>query len=307
MRRSDLKLVSLVAATALVVSMLSVDLRAEDFYVNNIVGADTNNGKKSTDPSNNSGPFRTIARALRGAQRGDRVFVEKTTQPYYESLGVQGVRNSGTDYMPFSIISNGAILDGSQPVDPGAWEHYGGNVFRFMPRLKSHQQLYLDGKPAERVPARKHGFVPGLEAGQWALTGGWIYFCVADGRIPGNYDLRYCAEQTGITLYEVDNVVIEGLVIQGFQLDGVNAHDAVTQTIVRQCNLRGNGRSGLSVGGAARLAVVESIVGANGAAQVRSEGYSQVFIENCRLIESRQTGPAMVNDGGRIAVDGKWQ
>ena len=307
MRRSEFKVVSLLAATALVVALLSSHLSAEDFYVNNVVGSDANNGKKFTNPANNSGPFRTIAFALRVAQRGDRIFVEKTTEPYYESLSIQGTRNSGTDYMPFSIISNGAILDGSQPVDPDAWEHYGGNVFRFMPRLKSHQQLYLDGKPAERITAERHGFVPGLEAGQWALTGGWVYFCVDDGRIPPDYDLRYCVEQTGITLYEVDNVVIEGLVIQGFQLDAVNAHDAVSQTIVRQCNLRGNGRSGLSVGGAGRIAVVESIVGANWSAQVRSEGYSQLFIENCRLIESRQSGPAIVNDGGRIAIDGQWQ
>ena len=36
--------------------------------------------------------------------------------------------------------------------------------------------------------------------------------------------------QVGVTLYEVRHVIVRDLVIQGFQLDGVNAHDGVRET-----------------------------------------------------------------------------
>jgi hypothetical protein len=278
---------------------------ADDIYVNNVTGDDRYNGKLAADATINSGAVRTIARALELARSGDRILVEKTDRPYNESLTLQGARHSGTDVMPFTILSDGATLDGTSSVDPWAWDHVRGNVFRFRPHLKSFQQLYLDGRPAERVAAVAGRAGPSLQPRQWALLGGWVYFCTEGNKIPTEYDLRYCRYQTGITLYDVHDVVIDGLIVQGFQLDGINAHDGVSGTEIRNCKLRGNGRSGLSAGGASHVQLRSSVVGANGSAQVRSEGYCTLHLQDCRLLEAPDSGQVLEQDGGRISVDGR--
>lgn len=283
-------------------------LCADDLFVNNESGDDRNTGQPLANSTYNAGPVRSIGRALQLANPGDRIFIEKTDTPYYESLSLEGWRLSGAGSAPFQIIADeGTILDGTKAVPVDEWQHVGGGVFRFQPQRMAFQQLYLDGKPAERVLANDRYTIPELQPGQWALVGGWMYFQVDEQQTPAQYDLRYCYHQTGITLYSLDHVVIRGLTVQGFQLDGINAHDTVTRCDIIGCKLRGNGRSGLSVGGASRVTVASTIAGANGAAQVRTEGYCRLAINSCRLLESPGTGPAIESDGGTILVDGKPQ
>ncbi len=277
--------------------------RADDLHVNNVSGDDRFNGRPRALGSENAGAVRSITRALQLVKPGDRVIVEKTDIPYREEISVQGWRLSGNDRLPFQIISNGAILDGTAPVPVGGWEYVGRNVFRFQPELKSHQQLYLNDRPAERITAARSGELPDFQPLQWALRDGWIYFCVERGKSPSSYSLSCCVLQTGITLYEVERVVIAGLVIQGFQLDGVNAHDGVSGAVISRCKLRGNGRSGLSAGGTSRIKVEQSLLGSNVRAQVRSEGLAEIVVEDCRLLESKQTGPGFLQSSGRIQVD----
>ena len=293
------------AGVAMYLPSASNQVLADDIYVNNVVGSDENNGSPATGSAPNAGPVRTIGRALRLAQSGDRVIIQKTDLPYYESLTLQGVRHSGTASRPFSIISDGAILDGTVDARTATWEHFRGNVFQFLPELKSFQQLYLDGRPADRVAPTQPGIVPDLEPGQWSLVNGRVFFCVDDNRVPAQYDLRYCRHQTGITLYEVRNVVIQGLIVQGFQLDAVNAHEAVSDTIITFCNLRGNGRSGMSAGGTSSVRLDATVVGANGDCQVRCEGLATFGIQDCRLLESDDSGPPIKQDGGQIFIDGQ--
>ena len=106
-------------------------------------------------------------------------------------------------------------------------------------------------------------------------------------------------------MYDVQNVIIDGLIVQGFQLDGINAHDSVGRSIVRNCKIRGNGRSGLSVGGASRVQVDGSVIGSNQIAQVRSEGFCTLYVTDCRLLVSPVMGPAFDKQGGRIFIDGQ--
>lgn len=73
------------------------------------------------------------------------------------------------------------------------------------------------------------------------------------------------ASQTvGITLYQVLNVEIQDLVVQGYQLDGVNAHDSAFNVKLVGLTCRGNGRSGISIGGALRVELEACLVGNNG-------------------------------------------
>jgi hypothetical protein len=288
----------------MLVSLASA-LAADDIYVNNVSGDDQFNGLPAAAGSALSGPVRTITRALELAGPGDRIVVERTDVPYRESLSIQGGRHSGTTIQPFRIVSNGAILDGTGPIPGDGWEHVEGQVFRYQPDLKSHQQLYLNGRPLERVAAPVPGYLPELRPLQWALVDGWIYFCTEDETAPTQYELFCSVCQTGVTLYQVEQLILSGFVIQGFQLDGVNAHDGVKGAVITGCQLRGNGRSGLSAGGASEIKIDQSIVGSNAIAQVRTEGLARVWVENCRLLESASTGPGFLRTSGQIMVDGE--
>ncbi len=66
-------------------------------------------------------------------------------------------------------------------------------------------------------------------------------------------------------------------------------------------NCRGNGRSGISIGGASRVVVESCLVGNNGAAQVRAEGASHAQLIGCDLLDN--TAPKIVRDGGEVVVN----
>ena len=99
--------------------------------------------------------MRTITRALQLAGNGDTIVLANTNVPYRENISLVGSRHSGTPQQPFTIRGNGAILDGSAPVPPEAWESYRGAVFRFSPPRMGYQQLFLDDRPAVRVFASR--------------------------------------------------------------------------------------------------------------------------------------------------------
>ena len=102
-------------------------------------------------------------------------------------------------------------------------------------------------------------------------------------------------------IYEVRHVDVSDLVIQGFRRDGVNAHDSAFHTTLLGLTCRGNGRSGVSVGGASRVKVIGCLVGNNGRAQVRTEGFSRTEIVNCDLIDAEHA-PATVRQGGQLTI-----
>ena len=91
------------------------------------------------------------------------------------------------------------------------------------------------------------------------------------------------------------------LVVQGFYLDGVNAHDGVRQTSLVGLTCRGNGRSGISIGGASQVSLQACLAGDNGAAQVRGESWSTTHIINCNLLD--KSAPAIVRDGAHARIE----
>lgn len=274
---------------------------ARDIYVDNVDGDDRNDGTAPQVLSERVGPYRTITRALKTTRKGDRVIVSNTGQKYRESITLQGGRQSGVPAAPFELVGNGAVLDGTFDVPADGWSHYQGNVFRYHPPRTSFQLLYLDGKPAERRKVADRQGIEQLEPRQWCLFERYLYFCVEDGQLPQAYELAYTGLQTGITLYEVHDVVVRDLVVQGFQLDGVNAHDGVTGATLSGLNCRGNGRSGISIGGASRVRLEACLVGNNGAAQVRTEGACHAQLVGCDLLDN--TAPKIVRDGGKVVVN----
>jgi len=269
---------------------------ARDIYVNNVTGDDRHGGSDA-ESSGTGGPCRSIAKALRIAQPSDRIIVANTGQPYRESVTIQGPRHSGDDRFPFQIIGNGATIDGTTSMSDAVWEYVADDTFRTRPLLMSFQQLFLGDQPAVRKPAAA-GQRPTLAPREWCSLGGWIYFRVEPGKLPSSYNLSCCGEQTGLTLYEVHDVVIEDLTIRGFQIDGVNCHDNVRRSDLVRLTTKENGRSGISIGGASRVRIDTCTSAGNGAAQLRLEGYCKVELLDNML--DATTAPAMIQEGGRI-------
>jgi hypothetical protein len=276
------------------------DACATDLYVNNVAGDDLNDGRTVRTSGNRVGPFKSIGRALREARPGDRIVLAKNDEPYHESITIESTRNSGYSDQPFEIVGNGAIVDGSQPVPGGAWEHVRGKVFRFRPRGKSHHMVFLDGRPAKRLHVEaKAKAPPQLDELEWCLYGGYVYFCVESGEIPQTHDISHSVLPVGLTLYRVRHVRISDVIFQGFLLDGVNAHDGVLNTELVQLTCRGNGRSGISVGGASKVIARACLVGDNGTSQVRIEGVSSTRLIDCDLIDDEHA-PEIEKNGGQI-------
>lgn len=290
---------------------------ARDIFVNNRSGDDRFSGHQRQTSPDGTGPVRTIEKALRLAQQGDRIQVENTGEPYRESLSLVGRRHSGYSQQPFILIGNGAVLDGTAPVPPNAWEHCGtarkpGSasseawlpVFRFQPPRVQFQQLFLAGRPASCVAASATADQPPkLEPLQWCLHRGYIYFAVERNRLPADYPLSYAARPAGISLLAVQHVVIQDLVIQGFHLDGIHAMESCRMVRVLRVTCRGNGRSGIAVGGASLVDIEQGLVGDNGFAQLLTRPCSETHLRNTRLVSN--TAPAWVDEGGKVFRDGK--
>ena len=277
---------------------------ARDYYVDNLWGDDRADGLAQSRGTSGSGPFKTISRALRAVDGGDRVFLAKNEEPYRESVTLEGRKCSGNSFQAFQLIGNGATIDGSIPIKEEEWEHFAGNVFRFRPDRPKYQILFLDAKPLPKVDAHNREQLTALQPLQWAMHDDDIYFCVEQDKLPVSYNLSCCGRTVGITLYQVNSVFISDLTIQGFQLDGVNAHDLVSNARIDSSTLRGNGRSGASVGGASRFKIQSCLIGNNSHAQVRTEGFSRTELIDCDLVEDDGTW-RIKREGGKLTFDGR--
>jgi hypothetical protein len=278
------------------------DSSARDLFVDNVGGDDRFDGAAATTLGGRSGPCRTITNALRKAHKGDRIIVAPTGRPYYESITLQSGRHSGIAGQSFEIIGNGAVLDGTAPVPRLAWKHVNNGIFCFAPPRTSYQMFFLDNVPPRRVPVERGAIsLPELKPLEWCLFERKIYFRPERGRLPDSYDVRYAALTVGITLYEVRNVVIRDVIVQGFQLDGINSHDGVSDTVLRNVTCRGNARSGISIGGASRVRIENCLAGDNGTAQIRTEGYSHTQIVDCELLDN--SAPAIHREGGEVHTE----
>ncbi len=208
-----------------VVCLLAGRAAARDIYVDNVAGDDKNTGLHARGVNDATGPVRTIAKALRLAEAGDRVMLAKNDEPYRECVSLVGSRNSGSaPLIPFIFDGNGATLDGSAPIPRDGWTHYRGDIFCFRPRTLTQGVLFFQGRAIAPLPlARGTAFPPRLEPMQWCALEGAIYFAVDRTKLPHDYRLSYAELPTGISLYRVRQVVIRNLTIKGFQADGVSA------------------------------------------------------------------------------------
>jgi hypothetical protein len=296
---------SLAVSVLVAVAMVSA-ATAKDIHVNNLNGDDRFSGQHERNLSDRSGPVRSLARALQMASTGDRIVLANTGQPYRESITLTGNRHSGYSFRPFVIEGNGAILDGSAPVPAEAWDHYKGPVYRFRPTRLGYQQLFLNDRPLTRVAVDPQAErPPELGPLEWCLHDGCIYFAVEPEtlKLPKDYALSCTHKRVGITLFHVEGVALLDLTVQGFHLDGINAFNSAREVTLAGVTCRGNGRSGITVGGASHVVLNGCLVGNNGAAQLLTLPYSETAVQNTVLLSN--TAPGWVDQGGRVYVDGE--
>ena len=292
------------SSIVILLAVLARPAVGRDLYVNNQSGDDGATGHQPRVMPDRTGPVKTIVKALRLAQNGDRVVLAATGQPYRESVSFVGSRNGGTPSQRFVLQGSGAILDGSAPVPAYAWEHYRGAVFRFRPLNAEYQQLFFEDRPLTRVFASRFADAPPkLDPRQWCLHNGYIYFCVERDKLPQDYRLTCAQKQTGITLFHVECLTIVNLTVQGFQIDGISAFNSARLVTLEGVTCRGNGRSGVSVGGASLVDLDRCVIGNNGMAQLLTEPLSETHVRQSQLFSN--TAPAWVDRGGKVSIDGK--
>lgn len=278
---------------------LAASAAARDIFVSNTAGDDRRDGHLRTAIVPEVGPVRTIAKALRLAEAGDRIIVENTNEPYRETLSLSGSRHSGNLLWPLVIEGGGATLDGTVAIPARAWQHVAGDVYAYRPGRLGHQQLFIGDRAALRRPSRPSDATrPPLEPLEWCLWRGRIYFRTHARRMPDNYELSCCGLQTGITLYYVQDVLIRDLVVRGFQLDGVAVHDVVRNTRLENVTARDNGACGVSVRGASLVELEKCTLRGNGVAQLRVDDFARVWLYDCEILGD--TAPAIQRRGGQV-------
>jgi hypothetical protein len=288
----------------LIVLLLESPAWGREIFVDNTTGDDHLSGQQAGNNIGSSGPVRSLAKALQLAVAGDTIVLAKTDAPYRESVSLVGSRCSGTSQQPFVIQGNGAILDGSTPAPAEAWEHYKGAIFRLRVRPAGSPLLFLNDRPAVRAFAAQGAKGPtDLQPRQWCAVEGQIFFCVEHNKLPDSYKLSYAHKQTGITLFHVEKVRIVDLIVQGFQVDGINLSNSAREVLLSGVTCRGNGRNGLVVGGASSVAIRESLLGDNGQAQLLTLPYSETLLTKTHLLSN--SAPGWVDQGGRVTIDGK--
>jgi hypothetical protein len=296
---------------AIVSCLLAGKAAGRDIFVDNVGGDDKNFGLHAQNQGDAPSPVRTIAKALRLARSGDRIVLANSEQPYRECVALVGTRHSGvTPLMPFILEGNGATLDGAAAIPAEGWTHFRDNIFRFRPRTLIQPVLFLRGRAIQPRPLpQATAYPPRLEPLEWCAIEGAIYFAVEAARLPSDYKLSYAQLPTGITLYEVDQVVIRDLTIRGFQADGVAAAAAARNVVLDNVTCTANGQSGVCVGGGAQVTIESCKLAGNGGAGAMcpwSACGAQLLTRpnsETRLLASElanDTARGWVDQGGRV-------
>jgi Right handed beta helix region len=257
---------------------------ATDLYVDNLRGSDGYDGRSASPVSDVNGPTKTVTRAVQLARAGDRIIIHNTGVAYYEGISLVGGRHSGFPALPFAIVGNGAVLDGSRAVGPRMWRRVGPDLWKLVPWRKGHFQLIENDKPVPevRLPQRPDS-LPKIPVGRWFAWKGAIYYQAAKNDDPPRRNFRYAFHSVGITLYEVHDVYVADLTLKHFRLDGLNAHDRCRNVTVENLKAIGNGRAGVAVGGTSAVVLRKCEISGNRRNSVLITEHGTVKIEASKL------------------------
>ena len=237
---------------------------AGDIFVDNLIGNDMFDGALAQPLDLGSGPVRTLRRAMHLAGFGDRIVLTQAGGVYYDSLSLTGARHSGTTQRPFTIIGNGATLSGARAVPQEGWRRAGPDLWKLTLTRKGFYRLLRDGRPLpELQPEPNLNPLETLAAGQWTAWHGDVYFR-AEGDPPATQSFAYAADQTGLSLYQVENLRIENLTLRDFRFDGLRAQNMCRGVTLENVNCLNNGRAGIAVTGTSHIEMIGGSLSENG-------------------------------------------
>jgi hypothetical protein len=283
----------------------AVTADAREVFVDNRLGRDTNNGEGRVPTNGIHGPKRTIASALKLLGPGDTLTLVNTGMPYYESITLDGPRFSGVPFQPTTINGNGSVLSGARQIPPTAWQYVGGGLWRFRPWRKGWYQLMLDGQALPEVKVERGAkALPELPEGQWCAWQSYVWYRakLGPGERPLELPFEFAYDSVGISLVNVDNVVIRDLTIRHFRQDGANAHDRANAVIFDRVQILENGRAGLSASGTSLVGLRDSIVQGNRETQILNAEVAQTELENVDF--GTVENPFQIK-GGHVLRDGE--
>ncbi|REJ86597.1 MAG: hypothetical protein DWQ34_26855 [Planctomycetota bacterium] len=269
--------------------VLSGSVRGATIYVDSRLGSDRYDGQSPETTSRETGPVRTLQRAVALAQASDTIELKNNGTPYFGDVSLVGARHSGNSSYPFRIHGNGSIISGAKPVPRNEWRLIGPNsekmtVWRITPFRKGHYQLILDGQAAPETDCpRDAETLPALEENHWCAWRGAVYVALPPSVDPGNRNFALADCEVGLTLLDVHDVIIKDLTLRHFRLDGVNAHDRCRDVLLDGLVCEQNGRAGLTVAGTSRILVMNTKAADNREASLLITELGQAELDACDL------------------------
>lgn len=266
---------------ACVVCLHASFVHAKNVYVDNVLGDDRYDGLLDHVIDQVSGPVRTLRQAMMVANHSDQIVLTRPGAVYYDSLSLTGKRHSGTANFPFTINGNGATLSGLRQVPPEGWQKSGPDLWKLTLTRKGYYRLLRDGQPLSEYRRESGVESPfaGLKPDQWTAWEGSLYFRSDKDNPPATQSFSYAAEQTGLSLYQVDNVRIVDLTLRDFRFDGLNAQNMSRNVKLENVNCINNGRAGLAAGGSSRVDVMGGTFQGNGRFPIRISRTASVVLE----------------------------
>lgn len=269
--------------------VLSGAVRGETIYVDSRLGNDRNDGLAQDTTSRETGPVRTLQRAVAIARASDTIELKNNGTPYFGDVTLTGARHSGNSTFPFRIHGNGSIVSGAKPVPKNKWRLIGTNaneltVWRITPFRKAHYQLILDGEAvAETKCPRSADSLPELERDHWCAWRGAVYVALHPSENPAFMEFSLADCEVGLTLLDVHDVILKDLTLRHFRLDGVNAHDRCRDILLDGVVCEQNGRAGVTVAGTSRILVMNTRLSENRENSLLITELGQAELDACDL------------------------
>lgn len=257
------------AQLTLALLLFAATTSAKEIYVDNLQGRDGNDGALSFVNHGTTGPVRTLARAGELARTGDVIVLNNTGVPYYDSISLMGERHSGEPSLPFVIEGNGATISGLRSIPPQGWRQVDKKLWKVTFTRKGFYRLLRNGQPLpEFRPEAASNPLALLPAGHWVAWHGSVYFRQDGIDTPEYQAFAYSADQTGISLHSVRNVLISNVTLQHFRFDGLHAQGLCEQVQLNNVTAVENGRAGIVSSGASQIEIFGGLAARNGRHQI---------------------------------------
>lgn len=283
----------------------SLSAHARDLYVDPQTGLDNASGL-AAQPGEKDGPVKTIARGLKLALAGDTVHLAKTV--YHESAVFNN--RAGEAEKPITLDGHGAVLEGSEPLDPAVWTETSPGLFQ-CDHLLPHDDAVIqrwfflwDGK-MNHMGRTSKGHRPDFKKPEDLKPGEWSYVKdtqnpPADHRFirgtfyvklpPGQKlaDARIAApmRSAGVQLSGNNQwLVIRNLVATHVYNDGYNIHQHCDHVAFENISAIECGDDGISAHETAEF-TVDGLVSIRNSTGICDTGessthYRHVFIRDC--------------------------